>query len=77
MGGHQKYIDPPPRPTRPSPDSRFVFPGSELTPDEIEFGRAVDEWRRTHRHPDGSQRFPSCRDFLAIAIALGYRRDHV
>jgi hypothetical protein len=49
--------------------------GSELTPDEIEFGMAVEQWRVDNRNPDGSYRFPSCSDLLGIAKKLGYRKE--
>lgn len=42
----------------------------EYTTDELEFLRAVDRYKLTHRRP-----FPDCREILAIAKSLGYRKE--
>ncbi len=38
-------------------------------PDEVEFGRAMEMYRRT-RH----RKFPTCAETLAVLKALGYRK---
>jgi hypothetical protein len=43
--------------------------GGELTPDEVEFGRAVEEYQRLRR-----RRYPQFSEILAIAVSLGYRK---
>lgn len=45
-----------------------VCQGADLTPDEVEFGRAMVRWMRKH------DRQPHAVDVLAVAKALGYRR---
>lgn len=42
--------------------------GSDLGADEVEFGRAVEKFRRERRL------FPNVSDYLAIAKGLGYRK---
>ena len=45
-------------------------PGSELTPDEVEFGLAMEAYqRRYHR------RYPSWSEVLYVLRQLGYHRD--
>jgi hypothetical protein len=39
------------------------------TEDEVEFIRAMEEYRRTRRRP-----FPTCREVLAVLVSLGYRK---
>lgn len=41
----------------------------DYTPDELEFMKAMDSWR----HWRGG-RYPTCRDVLDVAKALGYRK---
>lgn len=43
-------------------------PGSEYTAEQVEFLRAVDRFRAAR------QRRPDCREVLAIARSLGYRK---
>ncbi len=45
-------------------------PGDDYTPDELEFMRAVDQFKRRFRKP-----FPTCREILDIVFALGYRKE--
>lgn len=41
-----------------------------FTPDEIEFMKAVDQYKRDNRRP-----FPTCSEVLAVLKALGYRKQ--
>jgi hypothetical protein len=52
-------------------DARYEenFPGSELTPDQIEFAMAMERYRRLRNRP-----FPTWHEVLEVAIALGYRK---
>jgi hypothetical protein len=45
------------------------FPGAALTPDEVEFARAMERYMRLQRRP-----FPTWHEVLAVIHALGYRR---
>lgn len=45
------------------------FNGADLTPAEIEFGKAMERYRRVRRRP-----FPNCSETLAVLISLGYRK---
>lgn len=45
-----------------------VCQGADLTPEEIEFGRAMERWMRNHDCP-----YPDWRDVLAVAKSLGYK----
>lgn len=45
------------------------FKGSNYTPAEVEFIRAVDEYRRRT-----GRKFLTATEYLAIAVQLGYRR---
>lgn len=44
--------------------------GAELTPDEIEFGRAMDRYKREHNRPH-----PTAVEVLQVAKSLGYRKE--
>ena len=44
-------------------------PGSEYSDDQIAFLKAVERWKRRNDY-----RMPDCRDVLAIATELGYRK---
>ena len=46
-----------------------AFPGSELTPEQVEFGKAIDRYKRTNHRP-----YPSWDEILAVALSLGYRK---
>jgi hypothetical protein len=46
-----------------------IDPGADLTADEVEFGRAVEAFRRRNRRKQ-----PACSELLAILQALGYRK---
>lgn len=52
----------------PGTASGEIFPGAGLTPEEVEFGRAMHAWQLRWR------RRPTCADVLAVARALGYRK---
>lgn len=41
----------------------------EYTPEELEFSLAMDRYRREKRRS-----FPTCREVLAVAVSLGYRK---
>jgi len=41
--------------------------GSELTAAEIEFGRAMEQYKRLHHRP-----YPTFQEVLAVARSLGY-----
>ena len=43
--------------------------GIELTPEDVEFGKAMERFKRLH-----GVRFPSWSDALFVAAQLGYRR---
>jgi hypothetical protein len=51
------------------PIARHTADGSGLTPDEIEFGRAMETFRRTK-----GVRFPTCSQVLAVLRSLGYAK---
>ena len=51
-------------------DSRGISTdGSEYTPDEIEFLKAMEQYKREHRRP-----FPKWSEVLAVLRSLGYRK---
>lgn len=54
---------------RPSPGVLVNDPGGSLTAAEVEFGRAMDRFRREQRRP-----FPTCAETLAVLLSLGYRK---
>lgn len=73
---HYDYVRPDPRRVPESErqrdgDQRFegLFPGCDITGDELEFGKAMDRWKRENRQP-----FPTCSEVLAVAKSLGYRK---
>lgn len=43
--------------------------GAEYTPDQIEFMKAMDLYKRTHRRP-----YPTWSEVLSVVHALGYRK---
>ena len=43
--------------------------GARLTPDEVEFGRAMDQYKRLNNRP-----FPTYSEVLDVLISLGYRK---
>lgn len=45
------------------------FPGSALTPDQVEFGAAMERYMRLRR-----RRFPTWHEVLEVVLALGYRK---
>lgn len=55
-------------------ETRFEenFPGTALTPDEVEFGMAMERYMRLR-----DRRFPTWHEVLRVAIALGYRKPVV
>lgn len=48
----------------------YLHLGSEYTPDQVEFLRAVDRYKREHRRP-----YPTWAEVLAVAKSLGYRKQ--
>lgn len=44
--------------------------GSEYDADDLEFLKAMDEYRRDFKRP-----FPGCSEYLAVLKSLGYRKD--
>ncbi len=46
------------------------FPGSELTPDEIEFMLAIEKYKRQRRRPH-----PTWHEVLRVLKSLGYRKE--
>lgn len=42
--------------------------GADLTDDEVEFGKAMNQHVRHHGQPD-------CRDVIQVLKSLGYRKD--
>ena len=45
------------------------FPGSDITGEELEFLRAVEQYQKKFR-----RRYPSWREVLKILLGLGYRK---
>jgi hypothetical protein len=45
------------------------FPGAALTPDQIEFGAAMERYMRLR-----NRRFPTWHEVLEVLFALGYRK---
>lgn len=45
------------------------IPGCDLTVEDVEFGRAVDQYKRRHGRP-----FLGFSEILAVAVSLGYRK---
>lgn len=56
-------------PTRLRAEAAYTHPGSELTDDEVEFGRAMYEYQQRHRI-----RYPAWSDVLFVLRSLGYRK---
>lgn len=52
-------------------DQRFegTFPGSDITGNAFEFGKAMERFKREQRQP-----FPTCSEVLAVLKSLGYRK---
>jgi hypothetical protein len=52
-------------------DARFQedFPGAALTPEQIEFGAAMERYMRLR-----NRRYPTWHEVLEVLLALGYRR---
>jgi hypothetical protein len=52
-------------------DARFQedFPGSTLTPDQVEFASAMERYMRLR-----GRQFPTWHEVLGVLLALGYRR---
>jgi len=50
--------------------SDATFPGCEIEGDELEFLRAVDEYKAKHR-----KKFLANTELLAIIKGLGYRKE--
>jgi hypothetical protein len=45
------------------------FPGSALSPAEVEFGAAMERYMRLN-----NRRFPTWHEVLNVLLALGYRK---
>jgi hypothetical protein len=45
------------------------FPGADVTPEELEFLKAMERFQRRHR-----RRYPTWREVLFVLKSLGYRR---
>ena len=45
------------------------LPGSDVTPEELEFLKAIERYQRTFE-----RRYPSWREVLFVAHCLGYRK---
>jgi hypothetical protein len=52
-------------------DARYTenLPGAALTPDQVEFGLAMERYMRLRGRP-----FPTWHEVLEVLIALGYRK---
>ena len=53
-------------------EGEWLAVGSTLTPAEVEFGCAVERYKREHHRP-----FPTCSEVLGVLLALGYRKGDV
>lgn len=51
---------------RPARPGSILTDGSDYTPAQVEFGRAMEAWKRWH------ERQPNCWDVLNVARRLGY-----
>jgi hypothetical protein len=45
------------------------FPGSELTAEQVEFGKAIERYKRDHLRP-----YPEWWEVLMVFKSLGYRK---
>ena len=54
---------------RPPPGMGATHPGAGLADDEVEFGRAMEAYRRLRRRP-----YPTCAEVLGVLKSLGYRK---
>jgi len=43
--------------------------GADLTPEQVEFGKAMERFKRERRRP-----FPTCSEVLEVLKSLGYRK---
>ena len=52
-------------------DARFQedFPGAALTPEQVEFGAAMERYMRLR-----NRRYPTWHEVLEVLLALGYRK---
>ena len=48
---------------------RYDVPPAELTPEQVEFGAAMERYMRLCRRP-----FPTWHEVLEVLTALGYRK---
>jgi len=66
-----------PEPTATAPAGRRLFrsicnelhAGADYTPEELEFLKAIDEYKRLHRRP-----FPTWREVLHVLRSLGWKK---
>jgi len=49
-----------------------VYVGADITPDAVEFGRAMNEFQRM-----SGTRNPSAAEVLGVLLSLGYRKPQV
>ena len=47
----------------------YMYPGSTMTPAQMEFAVAMERFLRTHH-----KRMPTCQDVLEVAKSLGYQK---
>lgn len=56
----------------PAPDVSSISVlniGADLSADDVEFGKAMDRYKRERRRP-----YPTCSEVLAVLRSLGYRK---
>lgn len=51
-------------------DGDYLFPGSTLTAEQVEFGRAMEQYKHDARRP-----YPNWLEVLNVAKDLGYRKE--
>jgi hypothetical protein len=47
-----------------------TFIGLDVSPEAVEFGKAMDRHKRERQRP-----FPTCSEVLAVLRSLGYRKE--
>jgi hypothetical protein len=52
-----------------TPGMSALSPGADVSPEAVEFGRAMERYRRLRRRA-----FPTCGEALAVLRSLGYRK---
>lgn len=51
------------------PGHHETHQGAAITPDAVEFGRAMERYKRMENRP-----YPDCADILRVLKSLGYRK---